>query len=139
MKQTLRINTIYIITITLFLQSCGIPFFDFSGKGAKTKCLKLSTDDLTLDCNCSNQKIKTIIIYSHKDSNDFLGTKISDTILNPAINSITLPIIKDSANNRFLEIELHLTNSHHRESYYIRTKPGDFSKKQNIYSRYYSH
>ena len=124
----------------MFFQSCGsIPFIDVSGKGAKTKCLKLSTDNLTIDCNCIDKQIVTMTIYSNKNSKDFCDDKTSDTLFKPTINSYILPISKDSANKCFLQFEIHLTNSHHRETYYIETKPGDFSKTQNIYSRYISH
>jgi len=124
--------------ITLFLQSCG-SLLDVTGKGAKTNCLKLSTDDLTISCNCADKQIVTMIIYSNKNSKEIFGHKTTDFVFNPTINTLKLPISKDSADKKFLQIEMHLTNSHHRESYYIKTKPGDFSKAQNIYARYFSH
>lgn len=124
--------------MTLFLQSCG-SLLDITGKGAKTKCLKLSTDKLTIDCKCIDKQIVTMTIYNNKNSKEIFGTKTFDTIFKPTINSYILPISKDSADKCFLQIEIHLTNSHHRETYYIETKPGDFSKAQNIYSRYFSH
>jgi 3-dehydroquinate dehydratase len=126
--------------VILFLQSChSIPFLDVSGKGAKAKCLKLSTDNLTIACNCIDKQIVTMTIFYKKSSKEIFGDKTSDIVFNPTINSYVLPIIKDSAEKCFLQIEIHLTNSHHRETYYIETKPGDFSKTQNIYSRYFSH
>ena len=133
-------KTILILIVTLFLQSCSsILFLDFSGKGTKTKCLKLSTDSLIIDCKCIDKQIVTMTIYNNKNSKEHFGNKITDVVLQPTSNTLKLPISKDSANKSYLEIEIHLTNSHFRETYYIITKPGDFSKTQNIYSRYYSH
>ena len=129
---------LFLFTMTLFMQSCG-SLLDISGKGAKTRCLKLSTDNLIVDCNCVDKQIATMTIYSNKNSKEVFGAKISDASFKPAINTLKLPVSKDSADKSFLQIEIHLTNSHYRESYYIMTKPGDFSKTKNIYARYFSH
>lgn len=134
----LDIKTLLILTITFFLQSCG-SLLDISGKGTKATCLKLSTDNLTVACNCSDKQMVGMTIYSSKNSKEHFGAKASDVVFNPAVNTLKLPISRDSADKCFLQIEIHLTNSHHRESYYFKTKPGDFSKTQNIYSRYVSH
>jgi hypothetical protein len=134
-----KIRPIILILIIL-LQSCSsIPFLDFSHKGAKTKCLYLNTDNLTIKCNCTDKEIKAITIYKVKNSNESFGNNPYDSIFNPALRSIVLPISKDTADKYFLQIELYLTNSHHREAYYIQTNPGDFSKAKKIYSRYFSH
>lgn len=131
---------IFIFTLTFFLQSCReIPFLGSSGKGAKRKCLKLTTNNLNIDCNCFEKKIATMTIYNNKNSTEHFGVKTSDIVFNPTINTIKLPISKDSADKSFLNIEIHLTNSYHRETYYIMTKPGDFTKAKSIYSRYFSH
>lgn len=133
-----NIRTLIIIITTLYLQSCG-SLLDITGKGAKTKCLKLLTDNLTVDCNCLDKQIATMTIYSNRNSKENFGVKTIDTVFSPTTKLLRLPISKELADKSFLQIELHLTNTHHRESYFIKTKPGDFSKTQNIYSRYISH
>jgi hypothetical protein len=127
-----------ILIITIILQSCG-SLLDFSGKGAKTKCSALSTDKLTINCNCTDKQISTMTVYNNKNSKENFGVKTLDFVFNPAINVFSLPISKDTADKIFLQIEIHLTNSHYRESYYIETKPGDFSKDRKIYSKFISH
>jgi hypothetical protein len=131
---------LFIFTLIFFLESCReISFLDASGKGAKRKCLKLTTNNLTIDCNCEDKQIATMTIYSKKNSTELFGAKTSDSVFQPTINTLKLPIRKDSADKCFLQIEIHLTNSHHRETFYIMTKPGDFTKDQSIYSSYFSH
>ncbi len=129
---------LFILTTTVFVASCG-SLLDISGRGAKTNCLTLSTDKLSIDCNCVDKQIKSITIYRNKSSKENFGTKTHDILIEPTGNSFPLPINKDSADLCFLQIEIHLTNSHHREAYYIVTKPGDFSKAKKVYARYFSH
>jgi hypothetical protein len=129
---------LFILTTTVFVASCG-SLLDISGRGAKTNCLTLSTNKLSIDCNCAEKQIKSIAIYRNKSLKENFGTKIHDILIEPTVNSFPLPINKDSSNLCFFQIEIHLTNSHHREAYYIVTKPGDFLKAKKIYARYFSH
>lgn len=131
-------KNIFILFTIFFLQSCG-SLLDTSGKGAKIKCLKLNTDNMTVECNCFDKQIQRMAIITRENLKQKNSVIAIDTIFNSTIKILKLPMTKDSANKSFLEIELHLTNSHHRELYFIKTKPGDFSKSRNIYSRYISH
>lgn len=110
-----------------------------AGKGAKTECLSLDTDKRTIDCNCGEKQISSIIVYKNKDSKENFGTRTHQFVMNPTAKSFKLPISKDSLDMGFFQIEIHLTDTHWRESYYIDTKPGDFSRSQRINSRYFSH
>jgi hypothetical protein len=122
----------------ILLQSCG-TFLDVAGKGAKTNCLSLDTETQSIICNCGEKQLSTITIYRNKDAKENFGTKTHHFVLNPMGKSVHLPISKDSLNQSFYQIEIHLSDSHWRESYYIKTNPGDFNQSQKIYSRYYSH
>lgn len=139
-RSTILKQTIFFIAFsTIFLlQSCG-TFLDVTGKGAKTECLSMDTGKQTIDCNCGEKQISSITIYKNKSSKENFGTKTHQFSVNPAGQSFILPISTDSLNACFLQIEIHLTDSHWRESYYIKTEPGSFSKSQKIYSRYFSH
>lgn len=128
----------FILSLFILFQSCG-TFLDMAGKGAKTECLSLDTAKQTIDCNCGEKQIASILIYKNKDSKENFGKKTHQFVLNPPSKSFTLPIPKDSLDSYFIQLEIHLTDSHWRESYYIKTEPGDLSKSQKIYSRYFSH
>lgn len=129
-----------LLCVTILLQSCG-TMFDISGKGAKEKCLTLYTNTKTIDCTCQDKEIESVKIYYKQNSKDnFDNTKASKRfLLNPTVRTFDLPIDKDSSDKIFLEIEIHLTKTYWRESFYFKTKPGDFSRPQKIYSRYFGH
>ncbi len=127
-----------LLVIPFLFQSCG-SMFDVMGKGAKTQCLSLNTETRTIVCNCEDKQIYSITLYKNKDEKELFGIKTNHFLLNPTAISFTLPVQKDSLDTCFFQLEIHLTGTHWRESYYIDTKPGDFSKSQTIYSRYFSH
>jgi hypothetical protein len=129
---------LFFILAGIFLfQSCG-TFLDISGKGSKTECLSFDTGKQTINCSCGEKQISSITIYKNNHSKENFGMKTHHFIVNPS-NSFKLHIAQDSLSACFLQIEVHLTDSHWRESYYIKTTPGDFSKSQTIPSRYFSH
>ncbi len=127
----------FLLILPILFQSCG-TFLDMAGKGAKTECLSFDTRKQTIICDCGEKQISSISIYKNKDSKENFGVKTYQFVINPS-QSFTLPISKDSLDTCFLQIEIHLTDSHWRESYYIKTEPGDFSKSKTINSRYFSH
>lgn len=135
LKKEILFTALYIL---FFLQSCG-SLLDLSGKGAKTTCLTLATGTKTITCNCESKQIARITIYKNKQSNESFGPKILDSVLQTGIGSFQLPFEPEMLDNCYLQIEIHLTDSHWRESYYIDTKPGDFTKPQAITARYFSH
>jgi hypothetical protein len=129
-------KNIFILFTIFILQSCGSLL---NSKGAKTKCLRLNTENMTVECNCYDKQIQRMEIITRENLKQKYSVITIDTIFNPTIKILKLPITKYSANKIYLEIELYLTNSHHRELYFIKTKPGDYTKTRNIYSRYISH
>lgn len=131
-------KTMWTFALLIFLSACG-SFLDIAGKGEKTDCLKLSTGDMKISCNCAGKQITSMAIYSNKNAKELFGNRIAGRVFKPATDTFDLPVPKDSADRHFLQIEIQLTNSHHRESYSILTKPGDFSRIQLINSRYFSH
>jgi|GEM_PF-5982284 len=134
----LNMKVLLLFTLVISLQSCG-SMFDLAGKGAKTKCLKLSTESMTIDCSCGDKRIVSLTIYNHTNAEESFGPRTTDLVFKPAVRTLSLPVNKDSADRHFLQIEIHLTDSYHRESYYFWTKPGDFSRTQNMYARYFGH
>lgn len=132
-----KLVVISLILLAL-MQSCG-TFLDLSGKGAKTECLSLDTGKQTIFCNCEEKQISSVTIYKNRNSKENFGPRMFHLMIDPTTKSFKLPVSKDSLDPGFLQIEVHLTDSHWRESYYMKTEPGDFSKSQILYSRYFSH
>lgn len=124
--------------LILSLIGCG-SLLDISGKGSQTKCLYLLTDSLKIKYDCDDRKLTTITVYENKNQKEIFGKVIFKDTLEIPINEFVLPFNRDSADNKFLQIEIHITKSHFRETYYIETKPGDFALSRHIYARYFSH
>jgi hypothetical protein len=128
----------FLMASLLSFLSCGTPM-DILGRGAKTTCLSLTTDQMMIKCDCTGKQIVSVTIYKNKTSDELFEKMITERTFKKPVSIVKLPISNDSANNMYLNIEIHLTNSHFRESYYFKTKPGDYSKKKTLYSRYFSH
>ena len=117
---------------------CG-TMFDISGRGAKIDCLFLDTGTFDIMYECGEKKIESLIIYENKDAKELFGKVIYREKFNAPGKRFGLPFHPDSMMNKFIRVEMHLTDSHHRESYYIDIKPGDLGSGKKICSRYFSH
>lgn len=131
-------KTFHFVLLISLLSSCG-SFLDIMGKGEKRECLSFDTRKQLISCNCENKQISSITVYRNRNAKENFGTRTHQFAMKSNSPTFTLPISKDSLDNYFWQIEIHLSDSHWRESYYFKTQPGDFSKSQTIYSRYFSH
>lgn len=183
MSFTLLKSLSYFLPV-LFLCGCSaIWLTDFKGKGAKTKCLYLTADSLTIRCECDQKRISSITIREVNDSSRVMNNSgFEDTFFTSAheyvfiagrdslvdsyyregidppdkkfypvrwnffeiifeepVTLYRLPIHRNAITDKHLEIELHLTDSHWRETYYIDIKPKILNEETKIYSRYFSH
>lgn len=134
--RTLKTLSIFIV-LTLSYR-CGSPF-DISGKGAKTECFFLDTGSLKVIYDCSEKKISQVIVYENTSSKQSFGRLLYRKTLDEPVKEFALPFQRDSIKNKFIQVELHLTDTHFRESYYIDIAPGDLEKKKIVYSRHFGH
>jgi hypothetical protein len=133
------VKTPFILLILAFaLSTCGGPF-DILGKGAKTKCFYLDLDSLHITYNCDARKISAVTVYDNVSRKESFGKVMYNPKLDQPVSEITLPFSADSLRNKFIQVELYLTDSHPRESYYIDISPEDWTKRSRIYARYVGH
>ena len=121
----------------LFLQ-CGSNL-DLTGRGAKTGCFFLDTDSMKIIYNCDERNIISITVRVKKNKHDTTEQLLFRSEPGFSAKEFVLPVTHDSLQEHFIEIELHLSDSHFRETYYISVKPGDLSPGKKIYARYYGH
>ena len=139
MKFRVRAGFLVAGVLMFTFQSCALWMFDFTASGKRIKCLYLSTDSLKVRYECDEKEIASITVYENKSAREYFGKLIYS---NPSVNAkgqFLLPLNRDSANGKFLQIEIHLSGDHYRMTYYIETKPGDIAIPQRIYSHFFSH
>jgi hypothetical protein len=139
MISTCSVQRTILLFLTLFLAgSCGMWMFDWAGKGEKTTCLFLSTKSMEVRYECAAKKI-WIITVAGSTGSDGNKRRLLHQKLESPVNDFSLPLNRDTLNGLYVTIEIHATDSHHRESYYLDTEPGDFNEDKVVYARYFSH
>jgi len=121
----------------LLLSSCG-SLLDISGKGARKECLSLDCSDLRLSYRCDDRSLFSVNVSEYQPD----GTRkrsLSEDQFSEFTNEFRLPQPKDSLTGKYITLFIRISDSHHREAWYIDLKPGDIEKKKKLSARYFSH
>jgi hypothetical protein len=126
----------FLFVLLLFsFAACGGPF-DITGRGAKTECFYLDVPSLTVVYACDQRSITYMLVSTHTtdaEKGRVVYTVKPDTIT----RQLPLSISRDSLAG--IEIELYLSASGPRESYYIDIDARKLRDQTKIYARLYSH
>jgi hypothetical protein len=134
MKKTHVLLFISVFTIS----SCG-SLLDISGRGAKTKCFYLDCCTMKIIYDCGDKGIFKVNVCESSDKGKTYTKVLLSKDLPGFPNEWTIPLERDSLKDKYMVVELHLTDTHYRESYYIDIKPGDLATTKKIFARYFSH
>ena len=122
--------------------SCGIPMFDFAGRGSLNKNIYY---DVASNQIVSKYKdtISSITLWKYTDQYKWNSGSDSDyfaeEIPPPGTTSFTIPKLKDSIAYYDFEVAINFKNDHWRMMYHLNIDREKVKMKQKIYSRFTSH